>query len=73
MKKNMDVSTFYFQNLQFPTENRRNVIGFLFICMDFIGLLPLLSIPFFAPLFWAGIFSNNMYPSLGSFLYNSPL
>ena len=56
MKKNMDVSTFYLQNLQFPTENRRNVIGFLFICMDFIGLLPLLSIPFFAPLFWAGLF-----------------
>jgi hypothetical protein len=55
MKKHSEISTFYLQNLQFPRENRRNVIGFLVICMDFLGLLPLLSIPFFAPLFWAAL------------------
>ncbi|WP_044340237.1 hypothetical protein [Rossellomorea aquimaris] len=55
MKKHCEVSTFYLQNLQFPRENRRNVIGFLLICMDFVGLLPLLSIPFFDPLFWAAL------------------
>jgi hypothetical protein len=55
MKKHSEISTFYLQNLQFPRENRRNVIGFLVIGMDFLGLLPLLSIPFFAPLFWAAL------------------
>jgi hypothetical protein len=55
MKKHSEIATFYLQNLQFPRENRRNVIGFLVICMDFLGLLPLLSIPFFAPLFWAAL------------------
>lgn len=55
MKKQSEVSTFYLQNLQCPIENRRNVIGFLVISMDFLGLLPLLSIPFFAPLVWAAL------------------
>lgn len=58
MKNQSEVSTFYLQNLQLPIENRRNVIGFLVICMDFLGLLPLLSIPFFAPLFWAALIPN---------------
>ncbi|RBP04935.1 hypothetical protein DET59_105225 [Rossellomorea aquimaris] len=55
MKKQSEVSTFYLRNLQFPIENRRNVMGFLVISMDFLGLLPLMSIPFFAPLFWAAL------------------
>lgn len=41
--------------MQFPNENRRNVIGFLFIFMDFLGLLPLISIPFSASFFWAAL------------------
>ncbi|MGM0853712.1 MAG: hypothetical protein ACQEWI_14090 [Bacillota bacterium] len=50
-----DITMSYLNNMQFPKENRRNVIGFLLICMDFVGLLPLLSIPFFAPFFWAAL------------------
>lgn len=50
-----DITLSYLNNMQFPKENRRNVIGFLLILLDFIGLLPLLSIPFFAPFFWAAL------------------
>ncbi|MCA1061068.1 hypothetical protein LCL96_19295 [Rossellomorea aquimaris] len=50
-----DITLSYLNNMQFPKENRRNVIGFLLILLDFIGLLPLLSIPFYPPLFWAAL------------------
>jgi hypothetical protein len=52
---NLERSAFYLQGMQTPKENRRNVIGFLLICMDFVGLLPLLSIPLSVPFFMAAL------------------
>ncbi|QHE63555.1 hypothetical protein FHE72_23090 [Rossellomorea vietnamensis] len=53
MKDIDDMTRVYLSNMQLPKENRRNVIGFLILLLDFLGLLPLLSIPFSSSFFWA--------------------
>ncbi|UTE77703.1 hypothetical protein [Rossellomorea sp. KS-H15a] len=55
MKDIDDMTRVYLSNMQLPKENRRNVIGFLILLLDFLGLLPLLSIPFSSSFFWAAL------------------
>ncbi|MCM2589792.1 hypothetical protein [Rossellomorea marisflavi] len=54
-KQEKDLPDFYLTHMQFPKENRQNVIVFLLLFMDLLGVLPLLSDPFHRGFFWAGM------------------
>ncbi|WP_371018470.1 hypothetical protein [Pseudalkalibacillus sp. JSM 102089] len=58
MKKGKDIDEFtfsYISKLQLPKNNRHYIFGFLFIYLDIMGIIPLISAPFSIQLFWAGI------------------
>lgn len=54
-KKGKGLPLFYLTHMQFPTQNRQNVIVFLLIFLDFMGVIPLLSDPFSKGYFLAGV------------------
>ncbi|MDL4842644.1 hypothetical protein [Aquibacillus rhizosphaerae] len=58
MKKHTDIDEMtasFVNDLQTPNMNRHNVVGFLLIGLDIMGLIPIISEPFSSAYFWPAV------------------